>query len=89
MVFDNWRSYVNILLILQKPKKAIKILLEGALKNFNRAEFYYQLSFAYYTTEQDQLAEEAFVNALNLDRSLIEEMFEKYPILKEKTSHLI
>ncbi len=89
LVFDNWRSYVNILLILQKPKKAIKILLEGALKNFNRAEFYYQLSFAYYTTEQDQLAEEAFVNALNLDRSLIEEMFEKFLILKEKKSYLI
>ncbi|GGF08777.1 Tetratricopeptide repeat-containing protein [Chishuiella changwenlii] len=84
LVFNTWYAYVETLIAIGEYDQALAVLIGGALKNFNRAEFFYQLSNVYYQTDQDKLGNEALVNALSLDRSLKDEMLENYPILKEK-----
>ena len=88
LVFNTWYAYVETLTAVGEYEQAISVLIGGALKNFNRAEFFYQLSNVYYLTDQDQLGNEALTNALLLDKSMKEMMFEHYPILQDKISLL-
>ncbi|WP_313360240.1 tetratricopeptide repeat protein [Empedobacter sp.] len=88
LVFHTWFAYVETLIAVGEYEEAIAVLLTGALKNFNRAEFFYQLSNVYYITEQDQLGNEALQNALSLDRNLKDSMIEYYPILEEKINQI-
>ncbi len=88
LVFNTWFAYVETLIAIGEYEQAIAVLISGALKNFNRAEFFYQLSNVYYLTDQDQLGNEALSNALSLDRNIKDMMIEHYPILQEKIEHL-
>ena len=88
LVFNTWFAYVETLIAIGEYEQAIAVLISGALKNFNRAEFFYQLSNVYYLTDQDQLGNEALSNALSLDRKIKDMMIEHYPILQEKIEHL-
>ena len=88
LVFNTWYAYVETWTAVGEYEQAISVLIGGALKNFNRAEFFYQLSNVYYLTDQDQLGNEALTNALLLDKSMKEMMFEHYPILQDKISLL-
>ncbi|WP_312556554.1 tetratricopeptide repeat protein [Empedobacter brevis] len=88
LVFNTWFAYVETLIAIGEYEQAIAVLISGALKNFNRAEFFYQLSNVYYLTDQDQLGNEALNNALSLDRNIKDMMIEHYPILQEKIEHL-
>lgn len=84
LVFNSWYAYIETLIAIGEYEQAIAIITTGALKNFNRAELFYQLSNAYYHTDQDKLGDEALTNALLLNRSLKDNMLEIYPILQEK-----
>ncbi|MGV0752660.1 tetratricopeptide repeat protein [Empedobacter brevis] len=88
LVFNTWFAYVETLIAIGEYEQAIVVIISGALKNFNRAEFFYQLSNVYYLTDQDQLGNEALSNALSLDRNIKDMMIEHYPILQEKIEHL-
>ena len=88
LVFNTWFAYAETLIAVGEYEQAIAVLLTGALKNFNRAEFFYQLSNVYYITDQDQLGNEALQNALSLDRNLKDSMIEYYPILEEKINQI-
>ena len=55
----------------------------AALKYFNRAEIYYQLSHAYLTIGNINLGKNALIKALELNAHIRDEYFEKYPILKQ------
>lgn len=88
LVFNTWFAYVETLIAIGEYEQAIAVLLTGALKNFNRAEFFYQLSNVYYLIDQDQLGNEALRNALSLDKNIKEMMIENYPILQEKINQI-
>ncbi|WP_313581117.1 tetratricopeptide repeat protein [Chishuiella sp.] len=88
LVFNSWYAYIETLTAIGEYEQAIAIIISGALKNFNRAELFYQLSNAYYETNQDQLGDEALTNALLLDRSIKDDMLDSYPILQEKIINL-
>lgn len=88
LVFNTWFAYVETMIAVGEYDQAIAVLLTGALKNFNRAEFFYQLSNVYYLTDQDQLGNEALSNALSLDKNIKEMMIENYPILQEKINQI-
>jgi tetratricopeptide (TPR) repeat protein len=84
LVFNTWYAYVETLIAIGEYEQAISVLIGGALKNFNRAEFFYQLSNVYYLTDKEKLGDEALSNALSLNKSMKDMMFEHYPILQEK-----
>ncbi|WP_413531750.1 tetratricopeptide repeat protein [Empedobacter brevis] len=84
LVFNTWYAYIETLIAVGEYDQAIAVLIGGALKNFNRAEFFYQLSNLYYITNQEQLGNEALENAISMDRSLKDVMIQHYPILEEK-----
>ncbi|CAM3279989.1 tetratricopeptide repeat protein [Empedobacter stercoris] len=88
LVFNTWFAYVETLIAIGEYEQAIEILLIGALKNFNRAEFFYQLSNVYYLIDEEQLGNEALRNALNMDSTIKEIMFENYPILQDKIKNI-
>lgn len=88
LVFNTWYAYVETLIAIGEYDQALAVLIGGALKNFNRAEFFYQLSNIYYHTDKDKLGDEALTNALSLDRTIKDSMLEYYPILKEKIQFL-
>lgn len=88
LVFNTWFAYVETLIAIGEYEQAIEILLIGALKNFNRAEFFYQLSNVYYFIDEEQLGNEALRNALNMDSTIKEIMFENYPILQDKIKNI-
>ncbi|MFV0154668.1 tetratricopeptide repeat protein [Empedobacter falsenii] len=88
LVFNTWFAYVETLIAIGEYEQAIAVLLTGALKNFNRAEFFYQLSNVYYLIDEDRLGNEALRNALNMDSTIKEIMFENYPILQDKINDI-
>lgn len=88
LVFNTWFAYVETLIAIGEYEQAIAVLLTGALKNFNRAEFFYQLSNVYYLIDEDRLGNEALRNALNMDSTIKEIMFENYPILQDKIKNI-
>ncbi|MFV0146914.1 tetratricopeptide repeat protein [Empedobacter falsenii] len=88
LVFNTWFAYVETLIAIGEYEQAIVVLLTGALKNFNRAEFFYQLSNVYYLIDEEQLGNEALRNALNMDSTIKEIMFENYPILQDKIKNI-
>ncbi|MFV0152459.1 tetratricopeptide repeat protein [Empedobacter falsenii] len=88
LVFNTWFAYVETLIAIGEYEQAIAVLLTGALKNFNRAEFFYQLSNVYYLIDEDRLGNEALRNALNMDSTIKKMMFENYPILQDKINDI-
>ena len=84
--FYNWIGLVETLIAIGDFKKGIQAAIDG-LRNFNRAELYYQLSNCYYLDNQETKGLEAFRKAIDLDESLKLEMYKKYPILQRKTSN--
>ncbi|MFV0194972.1 tetratricopeptide repeat protein [Empedobacter falsenii] len=88
LVFNTWFAYLETLIAIGEYEQAIVVLLTGALKNFNRAEFFYQLSNVYYLIDEEQLGNEALRNALNMDSTIKEIMFENYPILQDKIKNI-
>ncbi len=80
----NWLGLIETAIILGEYEQGIESAL-NALKHFNRAELYYQLSSCYLLTDQEQFGIEALQKAIALDESLKLEMLEKYPILQGKT----
>ena len=87
LVFNSWYAYSETLIAIGEYEQAIPIII-AALRNFNRAELFYQLSNVYYLTDQNKLGDEAFTNALLLNKSLKESMLDNYPILQEKITQL-
>ncbi|MFV0181096.1 tetratricopeptide repeat protein [Empedobacter falsenii] len=88
LVFNTWFAYVETLIAIGEYEQAIAVLLTGALKNFNRAEFFYQLSNVYYLIDEDRLGNEALRNALSMDITIKKMMFENYPILQDKINDI-
>lgn len=88
LVFNTWFAYVETLIAIGEYEQAIVVLLTGALKNFNRAEFFYQLSNVYYLIDEDRLGNEALRNALSMDITIKKMMFENYPILQDKINEI-
>ncbi|UWX68353.1 tetratricopeptide repeat protein [Empedobacter stercoris] len=88
LVFNTWFAYVETLIAIGEHEQAIAVLLTGALKNFNRAEFFYQLSNVYYLIDEDRLGNEALRNALSMDITIKKMMFENYPILQDKINDI-
>lgn len=87
LVFNSWYAYAETLIAIGEYEQAIPIII-AALRHFNRAEFFYQLSNVYYLTDQNKLGDEALTNALLLNKSLKESMLDNYPILQEKIAQL-
>ena len=88
LVFNSWYAYVETLIAIGEYEQAVAVITGGALKHFNRAEFFYQLSNVYYLLDQNQLGNEALANALSLDRNIKDMMIEHYPILMDKIEDL-
>ncbi len=88
LVFNSWYAYVETLIAIGEYEQAVAVITGGALKHFNRAEFFYQLSNVYYLLDQNQLGNEALANALSLDRNIKDMMIEHYPILMDKIENL-
>lgn len=81
--FYNWLGLSETLITIGDYQKAIEAVYRG-LKHFNRAELYYQLSNCYYLLGEEEMGLNAFKKASDLNASLQNEMFEKYPILENK-----
>lgn len=81
--FYNWYAYAEVLMLLEDYEKAIAVLLKSILIH-RRAELYYQLSNCYYHLNDEKKGLEALSLAVKLDASLVEDMQQKYPYIKEE-----
>ncbi len=81
--FYNWYAYAEVLMLLGEHEDAITVLL-NAVKIHNRAELYFQLSNCYFTLGEETNAKKALKNAIELDASLVEDMKNKYPFIKDE-----
>ncbi len=81
----NWLGYSELLIMLGEYKKGIE-KLQIAVKRFERAELYYQLSCCYFLVNENDLGIKNLNIAKKLNGNLLEEMFAKYPVLKLKSS---
>jgi len=81
---NNWISLIEANIVMDEHKTAIQEAI-NAINYFNRAEIYYLLSFSYFQIGEENLGKDALERALNLDDSIKEEYFNKYPILRKYT----
>ncbi|WP_027383393.1 tetratricopeptide repeat protein [Epilithonimonas caeni] len=85
--FYNWYAYSEVLMLIGDYEEAIPIL-EKALQMHQRAELYYQLSNSYFNLKNDAEGVLALEKALELDSSLIKDMQQKYPFIKEQVKKI-
>lgn len=81
--FYNWLGLIEVLITIGDYQNGIDAGY-SALKHFNRAELYYQLSNCYYLLGNDDLGKLMFQKASDMNASLLSEMFKKYPILENR-----
>lgn len=86
--FNNHFAFSELLISIGEVDSAIDIL-EASIQKFKRAELYYQLSHCYFFKKDIEKGIEYLQNAFDINPKLINEMTEKYPILKDKTKVLI
>lgn len=79
--FYNWLGLVEVLITLGDYQKGIEAV-NLALKHFDRAELYYQISNCYYLLGNETMGKKMFAKASQMNDSLQSEMFKKYPILE-------
>ncbi len=85
--FYNWYAYSEVMMLIGDYEEAIPIL-EKALQMHQRAELYYQLSNSYFNLKNDAEGVLALEKALELDSSLIKDMQQKYPFIKEQVKKI-
>lgn len=81
--YYNWLGLAETLITIGDYQKAIEAVQRG-LKHFNRAELYYQLSNCFYLLGEEEMGDQAFLKASEMNASLQIEMFQKYPILENR-----
>ncbi len=80
--FYNWYAYTEVLMLLSQFDKAIRVLTK-AINLHQHAELYYQISNCFFHLEQKEKALEALEIAIVLDPSLVKDMQERYPYIKD------
>lgn len=85
--FYNWYAYSEVMMLIGDYEEAIPIL-EKALQMHQRAELYYQLSNSYFNLKNDAEGVLALEKALELDSSLVKDMQQKYPFIKEQVKKI-
>ncbi len=81
--FYNWYAYSEVLMLIGEYRDAIEVL-NKAVKIFQRAELFYQMSNCYFHLQEEQKAKYYLEIALDLDPSLLRDMQQKYPHIKDK-----
>lgn len=81
--FYNWYAYTEVLMLIGEYEDAVTALTVATAKH-QRAELYYQLSNCWFNLKDEQKGIEALNTALTLDPSIMEDMQQKYPYIKDK-----
>lgn len=81
--FYNWYAYTEVLMLIGEYEDAVTALTVATAKH-QRAELYYQLSNCWFNLKDEQKGIEALNAALTLDPSIMEDMQQKYPYIKDK-----
>lgn len=81
--YYNWLGLSEVLITLGDYAKAIENV-KKALKHFEKAELYYQLSNCYFLLGNESKGKLNLEKAAQMNASLQEDMFKKYPILENK-----
>lgn len=81
--FYSWYAYTEVMMLVGEFEEAVT-LLHQAIKLHKRAELFYQLSNAYFNLKEEKSGQAALQKALELDASIVEDMEEKYPYLKDQ-----
>ncbi len=81
--FYNWYAYAEVLMLLGEYEDAITVL-DNAVKIHKRAELFYQLSNCWLILKNENLGSKSLEIALELDESIVEDMQEKYPFIKDE-----
>ncbi|MBV7441745.1 tetratricopeptide repeat protein [Weeksellaceae bacterium TAE3-ERU29] len=79
--FLNWYAFAELQIILGEYQSAVKTILK-AYHKFSKPALLYQLSTCYFLLNYKKEGIEALQKAKSLGPDLLEEMLEKYPILK-------
>lgn len=81
--FYNWYAYSEVLMLVERYQEAVEAL-HKALKIHHRAELFYQLSNAYFNIGKSLEAREYLAIALTMDPSLVQDMQQKYPFIRDE-----
>ncbi|MDO4224363.1 MAG: tetratricopeptide repeat protein [Bergeyella zoohelcum] len=81
--FYNWYAYTEVLMLLEEYEEAVTVI-KNALKLHHRAELFYQLSNCWYHLGNREEGAKALQTALELDESLVADMQNKYPFIKDE-----
>jgi tetratricopeptide (TPR) repeat protein len=81
--FYNWYAYIEVLMLIGEYEEAISVL-KIALQTHEKAELYYQLSNCLFHLKKNKDANNALAQAIFLDATLLEEMKNKYPNIKDE-----
>lgn len=81
--FYNWYAYTEVLMLIGEYEEAITVL-KMAIQKHERAELYYQLSNCYLHLKMSKEGNDALEKALTLDATLLEDMKQKYPNIKDE-----
>lgn len=80
--FYNWYAYTEVLMLLGEYETALEILTR-AIQVHQKAELYFQISNCFYQLKNEEKGLEALEIAMVLDPSLLSDMQEKYPFIKD------
>lgn len=80
--FFNWYVFVEVLMLVGEYEQSVSTV-KKALRIHPRAELFYQLSNSYHHLKMEDLSMQALEKAQILDPSLLENMQEKYPFIRE------
>jgi tetratricopeptide (TPR) repeat protein len=81
--FYNWYAYTEVLMLIGEFEETITVL-KLAIERHEKAELYYQLSNCYFHLKMHNEGNNALVQAIYLDATILEDMKMKYPQIKEE-----